>query len=158
MVTLQVVGTAGGPWPDNSRTKRQLACGTRRTVYRGVAYDLGPYITRHPGGEMLLRLALHRDCTALVESYHMRTGVAVAHLKRLPVIEGFPVNAVRRWARAGAHGSAAAAWLQSKSMNAFVRALAGRPIQTTARSMSPSGTACAQRCSRAARCDVPSED
>lgn len=63
-------------------------------MYRGVAYDLTPYLDRHPGGRWLLNLAVGRDATALFESYHLRPEVAVAHLKRLPVLEGFPVEAV----------------------------------------------------------------
>jgi len=72
------------------------------TVYRGVAYDLSDYLAArqkaggHPGGEMLLRLAIGRDSTALFESYHMRPAVAAARLSRLPVLEGFPIEAVPR--------------------------------------------------------------
>jgi hypothetical protein len=29
---------------------------------------------------------MQRDCTALFESYHLRPEVAIAHLKRLPVL------------------------------------------------------------------------
>lgn len=97
---------------------------------RGVAYDLGPYMARHPGGSWLINLALGRDCTALFESYHLRPDVAgeravgclrravgclrrahslarsltvcarpppaVSHLRRLPVLQGFPIDAVPR--------------------------------------------------------------
>lgn len=66
------------------------------TVYRGVAYDLTSFIERHPAGSWLISLAIGRDCTALFESYHLRPEVAVGHLKRLPVLEGFPVDAVPR--------------------------------------------------------------
>jgi fatty acid desaturase (delta-4 desaturase) len=66
------------------------------TVYRGVAYDLTSFIDRHPAGNWLIQLAIGRDCTALFESYHLRPEVAVGHLKRLPVLEGFPVDAVPR--------------------------------------------------------------
>jgi hypothetical protein len=66
------------------------------TVYRGVAYDLTSFMERHPAGSFLLRLAIGRDCTALFESYHMRPEVASARLQRLPVISGFPVEAVPR--------------------------------------------------------------
>lgn len=134
-----------------------LACESRRTVYRGVAYDLESYIARHPGGETLLRLALHRDSTALIESYHIRSGAALAHLKRLPVIKGFPVHAVPRWA-SGKHmvvsqlfGCSRQAPIGAR-LQCFCSALAGHPTQMTARSMSPSETACEQRYSRAARC------
>jgi len=65
-------------------------------VYRGVAYDLTSFIDRHPAGSWLINLAIGRDCTALFESYHLRPEVAVAHLKRLPVLDGFPVDAVPR--------------------------------------------------------------
>lgn len=66
------------------------------TVYRGKAYDLTGYLAsgRHPGGQWLLRLAIKREATALFESYHLRPEVAAAHLRRLPEIQGFPINAV----------------------------------------------------------------
>lgn len=73
-----------------------LFLGMQWTVYRGVAYDLTSFIERHPAGSWLINLAIGRDCTALFESYHLRPEVAVAHLKRLPVLEGFPVDAVPR--------------------------------------------------------------
>lgn len=59
-----------------------------------MAYDLTSFIDRHPAGNWLIQLAIGRDCTALFESYHLRPEVAVAYLKRLPVLEGFPVEAV----------------------------------------------------------------
>ena len=64
------------------------------TVYRGQAYDLRPFLKRHPGGSWLLTLAIGRDCTALFESTHLRPEVAVAHLQRLPVLDDFPVDQV----------------------------------------------------------------
>ncbi|GIL65912.1 hypothetical protein Vafri_19551 [Volvox africanus] len=82
------IPSGGDPWEDDKWTKHKW------TVYRGVAYDLTPYLDRHPGGRWLLNLAIGRDATALFESYHLRPEVAVAHLKRLPVLEGFPVEAV----------------------------------------------------------------
>jgi hypothetical protein len=66
------------------------------TVYRGVAYDLTSFIDRHPAGNWLINLAIGRDCTGLFESYHLRPEVAVGHLKRLPVLQDFPVDAVPR--------------------------------------------------------------
>ncbi|GLC37938.1 hypothetical protein PLESTF_000608400 [Pleodorina starrii] len=84
------VPSGGDPWEDEKWSKLKW------TVYRGVAYDLTPYMDRHPGGRWLLNLAVGRDATALFESYHLRPEVAVAHLKRLPVLEGFPVEAVPR--------------------------------------------------------------
>ena len=66
------------------------------TVYRDVAYDLTPFFDAHPAGNSLLRLAIGRDCTALFESYHLRPDVAVARLRSLPVLAGFPVTAVPR--------------------------------------------------------------
>ncbi len=65
-------------------------------VYRGEAYDLTPYLSRHPGGRWLLNLAVGRDCTALFESYHLRPEVAVNMLQRLPKLPDFPVDAVPR--------------------------------------------------------------
>jgi fatty acid desaturase (delta-4 desaturase) len=41
-------------------------------------------------------LAIGRDCTALFESYHLRPEVAVSHLKRLPTLPDFPLDAVPR--------------------------------------------------------------
>ena len=64
------------------------------TVYRGVAYDLTSFVRRHPAGSWLINLAIGRDCTALFESYHLRPGVAAAQLKKLPVLQHFPVEAV----------------------------------------------------------------
>ena len=49
---------------------------------------------KHPGGSFLLRLGVGRDATGLFESYHLRPEVAVSHLRRLPTLEGFPVEAV----------------------------------------------------------------
>lgn len=85
----------GDPWND----ARWAA--TQWTVYRDVAYDLGPFMDKHPGGNWLLRLALKRDCTALVESYHLRPEVAAARFKMLPTIEDFPVGAVPKSPRPG---------------------------------------------------------
>lgn len=65
-------------------------------MVRGVAYDMTPYLDRHPGGRWLLNLAIKRDATALFESYHLRPDVAMAQLKRLPILHGFPVDAVPR--------------------------------------------------------------
>lgn len=84
------VPPGGDPWEDPKWTKYKW------TVYRGVAYDLTPYLSRHPGGRWLLNLAIGRDCTGLFESYHLRPDVAAGMLKRLPVLEGFPVEAVPR--------------------------------------------------------------
>ncbi|KAL3159607.1 hypothetical protein ABBQ38_010018 [Trebouxia sp. C0009 RCD-2024] len=64
------------------------------TVYRGVAYDLTSFIDRHPAGNWLINLAIGRDCTALFESYHLRPRVASEQLKRLPVLQDFPVDAI----------------------------------------------------------------
>jgi fatty acid desaturase (delta-4 desaturase) len=65
-------------------------------VYRGVAYDLAPFLEKHPGGNWLINLALKRDCTGLFESYHLRPEVAEAPFKRLPVLADFPVEAIPR--------------------------------------------------------------
>ena len=84
------VPSGGDPWEDEKWQQYKW------TVYRGVAYDLTSFLDRHPAGNFLIRLAIGRDCTALFESYHLRPEVAVAHLKRLPVLEGFPVDTVPR--------------------------------------------------------------
>lgn len=70
--------------------------GIKWTIYRGKAYDITNFIARHPGGEWLVNLAIGRDCTALFESYHLRHDVAVQAFNKLPVLEGFPVDAVER--------------------------------------------------------------
>jgi len=81
---------AADPWNDEKWQK------TKWTVYRDVAYDLGPFFEKHPGGNWLLNLAIGRDCTALMESYHLRPEVATARFRMLPKLEGFPVDAVPR--------------------------------------------------------------
>lgn len=85
-----VPSEGGDPWMDPKWVQYKW------TVYRGVAYDLTAFMERHPAGSFLLRLAIGRDCTALFESYHMRPEVASARLQRLPVLAGFPVEAVPR--------------------------------------------------------------
>eukprot|EP00878_Enallax_costatus_P021083 GHUV01022305.1.p1 GENE.GHUV01022305.1~~GHUV01022305.1.p1 ORF type:complete len:517 (+),score=135.46 GHUV01022305.1:3007-4557(+) len=89
-ISTSTVPSGGDPWEDSKWTQYKW------TVYRGTAYDLTSFINRHPAGSSLINLAIGRDCTALFESYHLRPEVAVAHLKRLPVLEGFPVDAVPR--------------------------------------------------------------
>ena len=76
------------PWEDAKWTQYKW------TIYRGEAYDLTSFMDRHPAGSWLLNLALGRDCTALFESYHLRPDISVARLRRLPKLEGFPVDAV----------------------------------------------------------------
>jgi len=76
------------PWSDSKWTD------VKWTIYRDVAYDLGPFFEKHPGGNWLLNLSVGRDCTALIESYHMRPEVASARFRMLPVLEKFPVDAV----------------------------------------------------------------
>lgn len=39
------------------------------TAYKGKVYDVAAFLTEHPGGS-IVRLALQRDCTDLVEAYH----------------------------------------------------------------------------------------
>jgi hypothetical protein len=84
------VASGGDPWEDEKWTQYKW------TVYRGQAYDLTPYLARHPGGRWLLNLAIGRDCTALFESSHLRPEVATQAFNRLPKLEGFPVEAVPR--------------------------------------------------------------
>lgn len=77
------------PWEDEPWRGRPW------TVYRGAAYDLAPFFATHPGGDWLLRLAVGRDCTALVESYHLRPAVVAARFARLPQLgPAFPLAAV----------------------------------------------------------------
>ena len=118
--TLQLPHDAAGP----SQPQDKRWAGVAWTVYRGVAYDLGPFFATHPGGKCvrpaslkspalhlhslthspplllvfkcswLLRLAVGRDSTALVESYHLRPEVATARFAKLPQLPDFPVSAV----------------------------------------------------------------
>lgn len=83
-------GAREDPWTDPKWVDKQW------TVYRGVAYDLTDFLDKHPGGNWLINLSLKRDATGLFESYHLRPDVASAPFKRLPVLEGFPVEAVPR--------------------------------------------------------------
>ena len=76
------------PWTDPKWKDK------RWTIYRDVAYDLDPFFEKHPGGNWLLNLAIGRDSTALLESYHLRPEVAVARFRMLPVLKDFPVEAV----------------------------------------------------------------
>jgi fatty acid desaturase (delta-4 desaturase) len=76
------------PWTDPKWKEK------RWTIYRDVAYDLDPFFEKHPGGNWLLNLAIGRDSTALLESYHLRPEVAVARFRMLPVLKDFPVEAV----------------------------------------------------------------
>nr|AFO64943.1 chloroplast delta-6 fatty acid desaturase [Chlamydomonas sp. ICE-L] len=82
------VPVGGDPWGDEKWK------GMKWTVFRGKAYDLTPYMAKHPGGKWLLNLAVKRDCTALFESYHLRPEVAVAMVRRLPELKDFPIYAV----------------------------------------------------------------
>ena len=84
------VATPGSedPWNDEKWQK------VKWTVFRDVAYDLGPFFEKHPGGNWLLNLAIGRDCTALIESYHLRPEVASARFRMLPKLEAFPIDAV----------------------------------------------------------------
>ena len=66
---------AEDPWNDPKWTA------VKWTVYRDVAYDLEPFLQKHPGGNWLLNLAIGRDCTALIESYHLRPEVSEARFK-----------------------------------------------------------------------------
>lgn len=70
--------------------------GIKWTVYRGVAYDITDFIPRHPGGSWLANLAVGRDCTALVESYHLRQEMTRSLFQKLPILKGFPVDMVPR--------------------------------------------------------------
>jgi fatty acid desaturase len=48
----------------------------------GSAYDLGPLLRTHPGGERILELTRGTDCTALFESYHAFSDAPRALLSR----------------------------------------------------------------------------
>ena len=86
----QAAVAAQSPWQDSKWSQYKW------TVYRGVAYDLTMFVDRHPAGNWLINLAIGRDCTALFESYHLRPRVASEQLKRLPILQDFPVAAVPR--------------------------------------------------------------
>ena len=55
-----------------------------------------PLTARANPRSWLLRLAVGRDSTALVESYHLRPETVDARFKRLPQLPDFPVHAVPR--------------------------------------------------------------
>ena len=61
------VATPGSedPWNDEKWQK------VKWTVFRDVAYNLGPFFEKHPGGNWLLNLAVGRDCTAPVSYTHL---------------------------------------------------------------------------------------
>jgi fatty acid desaturase (delta-4 desaturase) len=79
---------AADPWNDPKYAD------VKWTVYRDRAYDLQPFYDKHPGGSWLLNLAIGRDCTALIESYHLRPEVSDARFRGLPKLDGFPVDSV----------------------------------------------------------------
>lgn len=85
-------------WPDGRCRAPALAppSNAASPAPAAAAYDLTAFMDRHPAGAFLLRLAIGRDCTALFESYHLRPEVAAGRLRRLPVLQGFPVDAVPR--------------------------------------------------------------
>ena len=78
------------------RPEDYAAAGVSWTVIRGTAYDLSHFVASgaHPGGDALVRLAVGRDATALVESNHLRPEQPTLALKGLPVLHGFPVEMV----------------------------------------------------------------
>jgi linoleoyl-CoA desaturase len=51
----------------------------------GRAYDLGPWLSRHPGGSEALLQAAGTDCTALFRSYHLMRAPALRLLARFEV-------------------------------------------------------------------------
>ncbi len=60
-----------------------------------VLASLAPSLI-HPAGNWLLNLAIQRDSTALIESYHLRLEVAKVQMAKLPEITSFPIEAVPR--------------------------------------------------------------
>ena len=39
-------------------------------VYKGRAYDLSDWISKHPGGEFFIGRSKNRDITSIIGSYH----------------------------------------------------------------------------------------
>lgn len=48
----------------------KLVCESHLWRIHGNAYDLSPFVDKHPGGQFAILSARGRDCTALFESYH----------------------------------------------------------------------------------------
>jgi hypothetical protein len=58
--------SAGGA----SKRARSAVAPSQLWYVHGRAYDLTPFLDRHPGGWYALKLGQGRDCTAMFESYH----------------------------------------------------------------------------------------
>lgn len=63
-----------GRKPRNDITLEEVAkhnsCADGWTILRGRVYNLSPYMKYHPGGEMILKPVLGKDCTKLFNEYH----------------------------------------------------------------------------------------
>lgn len=53
--------------------ERHNTASSLKVAVRGKVYDLTSFLSRHPGGRIMLLLAAGRDATALFESYHPNT-------------------------------------------------------------------------------------
>ena len=56
----------------------------------GHEYDFTPFLTRHPGGQMMLKLGQGNDCTCMFETYH----VMKKHSQMLSMIEPYRMHKV----------------------------------------------------------------
>jgi len=54
----------------------------------GKVYDLGPFLSRHPGGSDLLMMAIGRDASVMFHSYHLDKEKAMKYLKPLEIEDG----------------------------------------------------------------------
>lgn len=66
--------------------------GRSLSVVRGVIYDITDFVAQHPGGREIVNLAVGRDATIMVESYHMRNEVVDKRLASLPQVTDLTVE------------------------------------------------------------------
>jgi fatty acid desaturase (delta-4 desaturase) len=63
------------------------------TTIDGVTYDITEFMKKHPGGEDMLMLAVGRDATVMVHSYHRDMSRVKKYLKSLPTLGKAPTSA-----------------------------------------------------------------
>jgi len=78
-------GVDGQEAAPEEQTLVQMAWSQKYVVVRGKAYDVTSF--KHPGGEMMIDLAVGRDATVMFESAHLRADVASKALEALPKFE-----------------------------------------------------------------------
>lgn len=50
--------------------EKEIANGRKLIIYDGKVVDVTNFVDRHPGGELVLQHAMHRDATALIRVFH----------------------------------------------------------------------------------------